>query len=145
METAVSSSRNIKWGRGGLFDIGCEEKTLVMKCENPQNYSVANHLKQITLLIVIFLNWMFLVQLQKRDAILTMTENTTFMFDTRKSLLADSSVLDSKIIENSKENVFTPDASDCKGNVDFYFSVFFPPHCTFQASGSFCMCLVYGM
>ncbi|KAK9401313.1 protein ECT2 [Crotalus adamanteus] len=46
-----------------------------------------------------------------------MTENTTFMSDTRKSLLADSSVLDSKIIENSKENVFTPDASDCKEEI----------------------------
>ncbi|KAL7990993.1 hypothetical protein Chor_014423, partial [Crotalus horridus] len=53
----------------------------------------------------------------ERDAILTMTENTTFMSDTRKSLLADSSVLDSKIIENSKENVFTPDASDCKEEI----------------------------
>ncbi|KAM3834162.1 protein ECT2 [Vipera latastei] len=46
-----------------------------------------------------------------------MTDNTTFMSDTRKSLLADSSVLDSKIIENSKENVFTPDASDCKEEI----------------------------
>uniref|UniRef100_A0A8C5SV64 Epithelial cell transforming 2 n=1 Tax=Laticauda laticaudata TaxID=8630 RepID=A0A8C5SV64_LATLA len=41
-----------------------------------------------------------------------MTENTTFMSDTTKSLLADSSVLDSKIIENSKENVFIQVASD---------------------------------
>ncbi|XP_070609749.1 protein ECT2 isoform X4 [Erythrolamprus reginae] len=46
-----------------------------------------------------------------------MTENTTFMSDTTKSLLADSSVLDSKIIENSKENVFTQVASDSREEI----------------------------
>ncbi|XP_060538801.1 protein ECT2 isoform X2 [Pantherophis guttatus] len=46
-----------------------------------------------------------------------MTENTTFMSDTTKSLLADSSVLDLKIIENSKENVFTRVASDSREEI----------------------------
>ncbi|XP_026524162.1 protein ECT2 [Notechis scutatus] len=46
-----------------------------------------------------------------------MTENTTFMSDTTKSLLADSSVLDSKIIENSKENVFIRVASDSREEI----------------------------
>lgn len=48
METADRSSRNIKWGwvgEKGFFDTGCEAKTLIMKCENPQNYSIANNLK----------------------------------------------------------------------------------------------------
>ncbi|ETE68426.1 Protein ECT2, partial [Ophiophagus hannah] len=56
-------------------------------------------------------------KIEARDAILTMTENTTFMSDTTKSLLADSSVLDSKIIENSKENVFIRVASDSREEI----------------------------
>ncbi|XP_025917728.1 protein ECT2 isoform X2 [Apteryx rowi] len=35
-----------------------------------------------------------------------MADNSTLMSETGRSLLADSSVLDSKIIENSKENIF---------------------------------------
>ncbi|XP_032080861.1 protein ECT2 isoform X2 [Thamnophis elegans] len=46
-----------------------------------------------------------------------MTENTTFMSDTTKSILADSSVLDLKIIENSKDNVFTRIASDSREEI----------------------------
>ncbi|XP_010213426.1 PREDICTED: protein ECT2 isoform X2 [Tinamus guttatus] len=41
-----------------------------------------------------------------------MSDNSTLMSETGRSLLADSSVLDSKIIENSKENVFPAPVSD---------------------------------
>ncbi|XP_062438421.1 protein ECT2 isoform X3 [Rhea pennata] len=41
-----------------------------------------------------------------------MADNSTLMSETGKSLLADSSVLDSKIIENSKENIFPGSISD---------------------------------
>ncbi|KAM8805169.1 protein ECT2 isoform 1-T1 [Eudromia elegans] len=41
-----------------------------------------------------------------------MSDNSTLMSETGRSLLADSSVLDSKIIENSKENVFPASISD---------------------------------
>ncbi|XP_025961556.2 protein ECT2 isoform X2 [Dromaius novaehollandiae] len=41
-----------------------------------------------------------------------MADNSTLMSETGRSLLADSSVLDSKIIENSKENIFPGSVSD---------------------------------
>ncbi|NWX81741.1 ECT2 protein, partial [Nothoprocta ornata] len=41
-----------------------------------------------------------------------MSDNSTLMSETGRSLLADSSVLDSKIIENSKENIFPAPISD---------------------------------
>ncbi|XP_061493326.1 protein ECT2 isoform X3 [Rhineura floridana] len=41
-----------------------------------------------------------------------MADNSTLMSDTGRSLLADSSILDSKITETSKENIFTGSASD---------------------------------
>ncbi|XP_060130341.1 protein ECT2 isoform X1 [Zootoca vivipara] len=41
-----------------------------------------------------------------------MADNSTLMSDTGRSLLADSSILDSKITESSKENLFRGSASD---------------------------------
>ncbi|XP_053167645.1 protein ECT2 isoform X6 [Hemicordylus capensis] len=41
-----------------------------------------------------------------------MAENSTFMSDIGRSLLADSSILDSKVAETSKENIFTGPTSD---------------------------------
>ncbi|XP_068810343.1 protein ECT2 isoform X2 [Struthio camelus] len=41
-----------------------------------------------------------------------MADNSTMLSETGRSLLADSSVLDSKIIENSKENIFPGSVSD---------------------------------
>lgn len=45
-----------------------------------------------------------------------MADNSTLMSDTGRSLLADSSILDSKITESSKENLFRGSASDGEGN-----------------------------
>lgn len=45
-----------------------------------------------------------------------MADSSTLVSETRGSLLADSSVLDSKIIETSKENVFHATVLDVEGN-----------------------------
>lgn len=46
---------------------------------------------------------------------MTMADNSTLVSDTGRSLLADSSILDSKITETSKDNIFTQSASDVEG------------------------------
>lgn len=51
---------------------------------------------------------------KKQDVI--MADNSTLVSETGRSLLADSSVLDSKIIETSKENVLPGSALDVEGN-----------------------------
>lgn len=53
---------------------------------------------------------------EERDTDLIMTDSSMLVSDTGRSLLGDSSVLDSKIIETSKENIFIGLASDAEGN-----------------------------
>lgn len=50
-----------------------------------------------------------------------MADNSMLMSETGRSLLADSSVLDSKIIETSKENVFPGSVLDAEGDVKSLF------------------------
>lgn len=45
-----------------------------------------------------------------------MTDNSTLVSETGRSLLADSSALDSKITESSKENVYPVSVLDAEGN-----------------------------
>ncbi|XP_077204503.1 protein ECT2 isoform X3 [Paroedura picta] len=45
-----------------------------------------------------------------------MVDNSTLMSETGRSLLVDSSILDSKIAETSKEKIFTASPSDGEGN-----------------------------
>lgn len=45
-----------------------------------------------------------------------MADNSTLVSETGRSLLADSSALDSKITEISKENVFPVSVLDAEGN-----------------------------
>lgn len=53
---------------------------------------------------------------EERNTDLIMTDSSMLVSDTGRSLLGDSSVLDSKIIETSKENIFIGLASDAEGN-----------------------------
>lgn len=46
-----------------------------------------------------------------------MADNSMLMSETGRSLLADSSVLDSRIIETSKENEFPGSVLDVEGDV----------------------------
>nr|XP_020649495.1 protein ECT2 [Pogona vitticeps] len=50
--------------------------------------------------------------LKKGNVTLTMADNSTLVSDTGRSLLADTSILDSKITETSKDNIFIRSASD---------------------------------
>ncbi|KAH0624163.1 hypothetical protein JD844_007619 [Phrynosoma platyrhinos] len=52
------------------------------------------------------------VDVWKENVILTMADNSVLVAETGKSILADSSILDSRITETSKENIFTRSASD---------------------------------
>lgn len=61
-------------------------------------------------------NSLFLLQLLKGNDFLIMADNSTLMSDTGRSLLADSSILDSKVTEISKENILVRTTSDGKGN-----------------------------
>jgi len=45
-----------------------------------------------------------------------MADNSTLVSEAGRSLLADSSVLDSKIVETSKENVFPGSVLNVEGN-----------------------------
>ncbi|XP_078245775.1 protein ECT2 isoform X10 [Pogona vitticeps] len=53
--------------------------------------------------------------LKKGNVTLTMADNSTLVSDTGRSLLADTSILDSKITETSKDNIFIRSASDVEG------------------------------
>jgi len=46
-----------------------------------------------------------------------MADSSTLVSESGRSLLADSSVLDSKVVENSKENVFPGSVVDVEGDV----------------------------
>lgn len=50
-----------------------------------------------------------------------MADSSTLVSEAGRSLLADSSVLESKIIETSKENVFHATVLDVEGNVGSLF------------------------
>lgn len=50
-----------------------------------------------------------------------MADNSTLVSESGRSLLADSSVLDSKIIETSKENAFPGSVLDVEGMGEAYF------------------------
>lgn len=59
---------------------------------------------------------MFLLQSLKGNVLLIMADNSMLISDSGRSLLADSSILDSKVTESSKEHIFVKTTSDGEGN-----------------------------